>query len=407
MKTFLVLSTCLFVTAVATMVSAQTTQTTNASGNVVTTESSDKYGSGGTHQTVSDKTNYRLIAEFYYDKCGRKRESVYPGSSDGKIPPQTSYFDEEGRLELKVLHSKMMGDVYIDSKGDKMDPAQGKAVIEKLEKTSSPCPEKPGGQVKAKPETPPSLVAPSGTSPFLGQPFSPSTFSWTGPYMGIQFGYTRSSSDYNLKLGGLWNDFPDTRNEIQFQGMREFDENGFGLGGCAGYNYEFNNRFVIGAGVAGRKFWGLDAMHNTGDFSTGNTGDFDVWSKFRTTGIVTFGPKVGHACGRFLPYVSGGLAFGELDTAQKIFSSNFGGFREMGKASENRLGWTLGTGLQYAVTNNWSLRMEYSYSDLGTFKYAGKSSDTFHDFTTWHMATLTEHGGNFGIVYNFSQFGQR
>ncbi len=232
-------------------------------------------------------------------------------------------------------------------------------------------------------------------------PTSP-TFNWTGPYMGIQFGYTRTSSDYSLKLGGDWNFFPDAKDEIEFRGRHEFDENGFGLGGCAGYNYQFNNNVVIGVGVAGRKFWGLDAMHETGDFPVDNIGDFDVWSSFNTTGIVTFGPKVGYACGRFLPYVSGGLAFGELDASTKIFSSSFAGFHEIGKESENRLGWNVAAGLQYAVTNNWSLRFEYSYSDLGTFKYPGRSfPDTFHGFGTWHMATLTEHGANAGIVYTF------
>src|SRR5260370_9523221 len=232
-------------------------------------------------------------------------------------------------------------------------------------------------------------------------PTSP-TFNWTGTYMGIQFGYTRTSSDYSLKLGGDWNFFTDAKDEIEFRGRHEFDENGFGLGGCAGYNYQFNNNVVIGVGIAGRKFWNLDTMHETGDFPADNIGDFDVWSSFNTTGIVTFGPKAGYACGRFLPYVSGGLAFGELDASTKIFSSSFAGFHEIGKESENRLGWNVAAGLQYAVTNNWSLRFEYSYSDLGTFKYPGRSfPDTFHGFGTWHMATLTEHGANAGIVYTF------
>jgi len=226
------------------------------------------------------------------------------------------------------------------------------------------------------------------------------TFNWTGPYIGIQFGYTRTSSDYSLKLGGDWNRFPIVKDEIEFRGRHEFDENGFGLGGCAGYNYQFNNNVVLGVGVAGRKLWGLDAMHKTGDFPADNVGDFDVRSSFNTTGIVTFGPKVGYACGRFLPYVSGGLAFGELDASQKIFSSNFG-VHEVGKEGENRLGWNVAGGLQYAVTNNWSLRLEYSYSDLGTFKYPGKADPPFRGFTTWNMATLTEHGANAGIVYTF------
>jgi len=228
------------------------------------------------------------------------------------------------------------------------------------------------------------------------------TFNWTGFYMGVQVGYARSQSDYNLKLGGDWKFFPSEADDIELEGSHEFDEDGFGLGGCAGYNYEFENHLVIGVGIAGRKYWKLSNTFETGDFRSGRS-DFDVWSSFNTTGLVTFGPKVGYAVGRFLPYVSGGLAFGELDASQKIFSNNFVGFHEGGKEGENRLGWNVAAGVQYAFTNNWSLRVEYGYSDLGTFKYPGRSEPVvlFRDFTTWHMASLTEHGGNFGLVYAF------
>ena len=30
------------------------------------------------------------------------------------------------------------------------------------------------------------------------------------------------------------------------------------------------------------------------------------------------------------------------------------------------MGWTVGGGLEYAVTNNWSVRAEYRYTDFGT-----------------------------------------
>jgi outer membrane immunogenic protein len=232
--------------------------------------------------------------------------------------------------------------------------------------------------------------------PAAGVPF----FNWTGFYVGGQVGYARSQSDYSLKLGGDWDAFPSEAEEIEHEANHEFDEHGFGIGGCAGYNYEFQNRVVIGFGIAGRKYWKLSNEFETGDFPAGRS-EFDIWSSFNTTSLVTVGPKVGYAVGRVLPYVSGGLAFGELDASQKIFSNNFGGFREGEKASEQRLGWNVSVGLQYAFTKNWSARVEYSYSDLGTFKYPGHTEPAFRDFTTWHMATLTEHGGNFGIVYTF------
>jgi outer membrane immunogenic protein len=232
-----------------------------------------------------------------------------------------------------------------------------------------------------------------------------SAFNWTGFYIGGQVGYARSQSDYSLKLGGEWEMFPSHAEEIEDEGDHEFDEDGYGIGGCAGFNYEFRNHVVIGFGIAGRKYWNLSNTFETGDFPAGPIdAEFDVWSSFNTTGLVTVGPKLGYAFGRILPYVSGGLAFGELDASQKIFSNEFNGFREGEKASEQRLGWNISAGVQYAFTNNWSLRVEYSYSDLGTFKYPGKTEPNFlRDFTTWHMATLTEHGGNFGIVYTFGR----
>src|SRR5256714_352118 len=250
----------------------------------------------------------------------------------------------------------------------------------------------------------------SGLAPMRsGQPveaplkpaFVRARFNWTGFYVGAQVGYARSQSDYRVKLGGEWEMFPNEAEDIENESQHEFDEDGYGVGGCAGFNYEFPNHLVIGVGIAGRKYWNLSNTFETGDFPSGKS-DFDVWSSFNTSGLVTFGPKIGYAVGRVLPYISGGLAFGEVEASQKIFSSNFGGFREGGKESENRLGWNLCTGVQYAFTHNWSVRVEYSYSDLGTFKYPGRSEpNSFRDFTTWHMTTLTEHGGNFGIVYTF------
>ena len=35
--------------------------------------------------------------------------------------------------------------------------------------------------------------------------------------------------------------------------------------------------------------------------------------------------------------------------------------------THTRVGYTVGGGVEYAITNNWSLRAEYRYSDFGTF----------------------------------------
>ena len=37
-----------------------------------------------------------------------------------------------------------------------------------------------------------------------------------------------------------------------------------------------------------------------------------------------------------------------------------------GSSSETRWGWMFGTGVEYAVTPNWSAKVEYNYLDFGT-----------------------------------------
>src|SRR5947209_7981138 len=103
MKTFLSLSTFIVIASLAATLSAQTTTDPNT-GEVRTKEPSDKYGPGGTHESVSDK-NYQLIAEGYRDKCGRIREITYGKVSilphyyfgDKENTSVTYYYDENGK----------------------------------------------------------------------------------------------------------------------------------------------------------------------------------------------------------------------------------------------------------------------------------------------------------------------
>ena len=68
-------------------------------------------------------------------------------------------------------------------------------------------------------------------------------------------------------------------------------------------------------------------------------------------------------------------------------------------------GWTLGAGLEHALSDNWTVRAEYSFSDLGSKSF------------TWYQAPLTPagpynvqgqyhmdlklHDFNVGIAYRF------
>jgi len=80
--------------------------------------------------------------------------------------------------------------------------------------------------------------------------------------------------------------------------------------------------------------------------------------------------KFGFAWDRVLIYGTGGIAFGG-------FSSNLflNGLTPATVPfpvanrffSENRVGWTAGGGIQYALFDNWWVFVEYRYSDFGSF----------------------------------------
>jgi outer membrane immunogenic protein len=61
--------------------------------------------------------------------------------------------------------------------------------------------------------------------------------------------------------------------------------------------------------------------------------------------------------------VTGGFAF-----AHGTRTEDFGG--NTYSDSNSHTGWTIGAGVEYALTNNWSLRGEYRYHDFGTKNYA-------------------------------------
>ncbi len=65
--------------------------------------------------------------------------------------------------------------------------------------------------------------------------------------------------------------------------------------------------------------------------------------------------RIGYAFDRFMPFVSGGAAFGSLKAT----------LDGIGSATVTNIGWTAGGGLEYAFLTSWTAKIEYLYVDLG------------------------------------------
>jgi len=173
-------------------------------------------------------------------------------------------------------------------------------------------------------------------------------FSWTGFYLGGNVGGAWGSGEDALDLLGL-------------------EPSGFIGGGQLGYNVQLDNNIVIG----------IEADIQGSDVS--DTA-FGVESKMDYFGTVR--GRIGYAFDHILPYFTGGWAWGH----NKV-TDQFTGF----ETSNTLSGWTIGGGVEYAFTNNWTVKAEYLYMDLGSDYYDSIGAD----------AGLTANVVRAGLNYKF------
>ena len=93
--------------------------------------------------------------------------------------------------------------------------------------------------------------------------------------------------------------------------------------------------------------------------------------------------RLGYAVDRFLPYIAGGVAIGDIDVSSNSGAPSFGG---------THTGWTLGVGLDYAMTDKLLLRAEYRYTDFGSESYGPPADAEVH---------LNTSEVRLGIAYKF------
>jgi outer membrane immunogenic protein len=193
-------------------------------------------------------------------------------------------------------------------------------------------------------------------------------YNWSGVYVGGQVGYAFGSADYTLE-------------ELESGFDYEHDPDGFIGGVYAGYNYQFTNGVVLGGEAD--IVWG-----DVEDSSVAQGNDnFSATTSIDWMGAARL--RLGYAMGRFLPYVAAGVAFGQFDFVERDEGDFYG------EADEDLIGWTLGLGAEYAVTDNWIVRGEYRYTDFDDQDFVEQPVDD-----DW-SAKLRSHDIRLGIAYKF------
>jgi outer membrane immunogenic protein len=225
-------------------------------------------------------------------------------------------------------------------------------------------------------------------------------FSWTGLYVGVNAGYS----------WGPW-DASSNQQVFNFESRTASPKVNGWLGGIqAGYNFQ-SGRFVYGlegdiqiTGEKDSQDWsdpGAAAVIPViGDFITGapGGGPIAIHNEWKFPWFGTVRGRLGYTpAERWLLYVTGGLAFGEAKY-NFTFSQPGAGLAYALSSSETRAGWTVGAGLETAIDNNWSVKVEYLYVDLGTRSI--DTADVFGD--PFHVEfKVRDHVARIGLNYKF------
>ncbi len=174
-------------------------------------------------------------------------------------------------------------------------------------------------------------------------------FTWSGFYIGVNAGYAGDKFDY--PFGGYIYDTP-------YGGSASVTSSGFIAGGQIGYNYAFGGGFMLGL-EADYQFANVEGRVN---LAINDPISAAVEAGSELTSFGTVRGRIGFGWDRALIYATGGWAYGRVKSSGSIGLGGFGGGLSR---SQSANGWTVGAGVEYALTNNLSFKTEYLYVDLG------------------------------------------
>jgi outer membrane immunogenic protein len=172
-------------------------------------------------------------------------------------------------------------------------------------------------------------------------------FNWTGFYTGINGGYVFGRSSWSDPAAGA--------------DSGKFNTSGGLVGGQIGFNWQTG---AVVLGIESDADW-LGVKGSSAGAGGVCAADGGGQCQTQQTWLGATRARIGYAFDRWLPYVTGGVAYGNIQAVQPT-----------GTSSATNAGWTAGGGLEYGFDRNWSAKVEYLHIDLGTATFMGAAPGT-------------------------------
>ena len=197
--------------------------------------------------------------------------------------------------------------------------------------------------------------------------------SWTGLYFGVNAGgawqSAQTQGNYGASINGIGAHIPVSNSLTRA---------GFIGGGQVGYNWQ-SGSLVYGveadiSGLTGKLSTSQPQVIGKGTINTSNRIDW----------LATFRGRFGFVVGGdTMLYTTGGLAVGGVHNSFGYNSTSW-------TDNSTRTGWVAGLGAEHMISQNWAVRIEALYADLG--------SKTVHSNTCPSGCKTTRFANQVGLV---------
>jgi outer membrane immunogenic protein len=227
-------------------------------------------------------------------------------------------------------------------------------------------------------------------------PAAPLDYRWSGVYVGFNVGGSAGKRSTEYSLAGVPIGAADNWTNGAFRGI------GFhGLAGIqAGYNWQIEHLLLgLEADFQLTQLAGQSLNSRFVAVSGAATGTLDSAVEMPLLGTIR--GRLGYTADRWLFYVTGGLAYGEVQTSSTFTVPAIGTVTSSSETTP--MGWAAGAGFEGALWRNWTAKFEYLYLDLGHTRdnFAGVGS--FGSIAA--NSRVAEHIVRAGLNTRFDWFG--
>jgi opacity protein-like surface antigen len=198
-----------------------------------------------------------------------------------------------------------------------------------------------------------------GLTVMVAVPFSAAAqdVNWTGFYGGANLTQSSGMVDW-IDNGGGW---------FTFLPGAAYSSEGSATGGGIqlGYQRQWDNNFVAGVELG---------IGNLGVGENITSPFFPVSDVLGTeiNSVVTLTSRIGYASGRWLPYLEAGIAAGDVGVTN--VDSFFCGPPCVFSSDEWQVGYVVGLGVEYRISDRSSLGLSYRHMDFGSETRTGTTT---------------------------------